>query len=207
MYVDYLGLTVLALLMERPRHPYDMQRTIRERRHDQSFRVSGMPRSLYHAVDRLARARLVEPGETTREGNRPERTVYRITEEGREEFDARLRQLLGTPVTEHPALASALWFAAYLAPVALLDALEDRIVALTADIAHLEAATRVLREQMGLPRIVLIGAECRQAIRQAELEWTRSLVDELRAGELTWDRRSLTEHFEAEQASRQELHR
>jgi DNA-binding PadR family transcriptional regulator len=137
----------------------------------------------------------------------PSATVYRITEEGREEFDARLRQLLGTPVTEHPALASALWFAAYLAPVALLDALEDRIVALTADIAHLEAATRVLREQMRLPRIVLIGAECRQAIRQAELEWTRSLVDELRAGELTWDRRSLTEHFAAEQASRQELHR
>ena len=67
MYIDYIGLNVLALLSERQSHPYDMQRTLRERRLDLHFRLGGLPRSLYHAVDRLARRGLIEPLETTRE--------------------------------------------------------------------------------------------------------------------------------------------
>jgi DNA-binding PadR family transcriptional regulator len=205
MYIDYLGLNMLALLSEQPRHPYDMQRTLRERRLDQSFRVSGMPRSLYHAVDRLARRSLIEPAETTREGNRPERTVYRITDEGRDEFDARLRHLLETPATEHPALAAALGFATYLTPGTVVDALAGRIVALSAEVAQLDAGMRALREEVRLPRVVLIGVECRRALRQAELDWARSLVDELRAGTFTWDFQSLGGHFAEEQARRAEL--
>src|SRR5262249_14100579 len=158
---DYVGLNVLALLHEQPRHPYDMQRTLRERRLDQSFRLGGLPRSLYHAVDRLARRGLIEPAETTREGNRPERTVYRITDEGRDEFDAGLRYLLETPATEHPALAAGLGFAGYMTPARVLDALEGRIVALASEVAQLDAGLRALQEHVRLPRIILIGVECR----------------------------------------------
>src|SRR5215471_2361237 len=107
MVIDFAGLNVLALLHERPRHPYDMVRQLRERHLDKSFRLGGLPRSLYHAVDRLAGQRLIEPAETTREGNRPERTVYRITDEGRDEFDSRVRQFLEKPVAEHPVLPAA----------------------------------------------------------------------------------------------------
>jgi DNA-binding PadR family transcriptional regulator len=202
MYIDYLGLTVLALLMEQPRHPYDLQRLVRDRRLDQSFRAGGMPRALYHAVDRLGRRRLVEPAETTREGNRPERTVYRITDEGRDEFQARLLGLLETPVAEHPVLPAALALLAYLTPSTVLDALEARTVSLMGEIAQMDVALRALQEQLGLPRIVLIGRECWRALRRAELEWTRSLVDELRSGSLTWDGESVARHFEAAQSRR-----
>ena len=207
MYIDFLGLTALALLAEQPRHPYDIQRTIRERRMDQAFRAGGMPRSLYHTVDRLARAGLIEPAETTREGNRPERTVYRITDEGREEFDSRVRQLLEKPVAEHPVLPAALGFVAYLTPGVVLDALEGRLVLLISELAGIDASLTALREQMRLPRIVLLGLECRRALRQAELDWSRSLVEELRGGTLSWDWESLGRHFAGEMARRTELGR
>src|SRR5215831_6902536 len=187
MQIDYPGMHVLALLHERPRHPYDMVRELRARHLDRSSRLGGLPRSLYHAVDRLAERNLIEPTETTREGNRPERTVYRITDEGRDEFDVGLRQLLETPTSEHPALAAGLGFAVYLTPGTVLDALEGRIVALTSEVAQLDAGLR--------------------ALRQAELEWARSLADELRTGTLAWDWDSIAGHFAAEQARREALGR
>jgi DNA-binding PadR family transcriptional regulator len=207
MFIDFVGLNVLALLHEQPRHPYDMVRQLRERHLVESFRLGGLPRSLYHAVDRLAGRHLIEPTETTREGNRPERTVYRITDEGRDEFDARLRYLLETPATEHPALAAGLGFAVYMTPGTVLDTLEGRIVALTAEVAQLDAGLRALQEHVRLPRILLIGVECRRALRQAELDWARSLADELRTGTLAWDRESIAAHFAAEQSRREALGR
>src|SRR5689334_23637431 len=72
--------------------------------------VPGLPRSLYHAVDRLVEAGFVEAGETEREGMRPERTVYDVTDEGRAEFSSRLGHLLSTPsdaATFHAALSLA----------------------------------------------------------------------------------------------------
>jgi len=207
MVIDFAGLNVLALLHERPRHPYDMVRQLRERHLDKSFRLGGLPRSLYHAVDRLAGQRLIEPAETTREGNRPERTVYRITDEGRDEFDARLRHLLETPASEHPGLAAGLGFAVYLTPGTVLETLEGRIVALTSEVAQLDAGLRALQEHVRLPRILLIGVECRRALRQAELDWARSIADELRTGTLAWDWDSIAAHFAAEQSRREALGR
>jgi len=203
MFIDFVGLTTMALLIEQPRHPYDLQRTIRERRWDQAFRVGGMPRSLYHAVDRLARLGLIEPVETSREGNRPERTVYRITDEGREEFHARVRSLLETPVSEQPVVAAALGFIAYLTPGTVLDALESRVVQLASELAGIDASLRALHEEMRLPRQLLIGLECRRALRHAELDWARSVVEELRTGSLTWSWDELGRHFAAEQARRE----
>src|SRR5690242_14900046 len=69
------ALTVLCLLRERPMHPYEMQRLIRERHKDEFLDLKRG--SLYHAMERLQAAGLVEPMETFREGRRPERTVYR----------------------------------------------------------------------------------------------------------------------------------
>jgi DNA-binding PadR family transcriptional regulator len=207
MFVDFLGLTVLALLHEFPRHPYDLHRVIRGRRWDQAFHLGGLPRSLYHAIDRLARFRLIEPVETTREGNRPERTVYQITDEGRDEFNSRLRRLIETLRPERPVLPAALGLACYTTPGLVLDALEARAVALITEVAARDAALRALQEQMRLPRAVIIGGECERALLQAELDWVRSLLKELRAGTLTWDREELASHFAAEVARREELGR
>ena len=76
---DMVALTTLGLLSEQPCHPYEIQRLLKERH--KAYAV-GKTRTLYRAIEELEAAGYIEPLETSREGRRPERTVYRITPEG-----------------------------------------------------------------------------------------------------------------------------
>ena len=75
-----VALSVLNLLAERPMHPYEMRVLMRQRHHDRAFQIRES--SVYDTVARLADRGLIEPVEVSREGRRPERTVYSITETG-----------------------------------------------------------------------------------------------------------------------------
>lgn len=183
LHTDLTAITALCLLSERPRHPYEMQRLIRAR--DKSY-VKGLPRSLYHAIDRLAAAGLVEVGEVSREGRRPERTVYAITDSGRGELDAWLADLLATHEPNAPAAYSAgLSLIAYLSPERALGALRARLTALDLELAGGEARMQGLRRV--LPRLLMLEEEQRLSAVAAEREFTAQLVDELDRGDLTWD--------------------
>src|SRR5947209_11951103 len=94
-YRNLWALTVLSLLRLRPMHPYELQRFIRDWKKDAFLDLKRG--SLYHAIGRLERAGLIAVVETTREGKRPERTVYRITDAGEGELSAWLRELLANP--------------------------------------------------------------------------------------------------------------
>ena len=136
---DSMALTVLAIVGEQPRHPYEIQRVIQERHKSWAM---GRTRSLYHSVDRLAADGLIEPVETLREGRRPERTVYSITEFGREEVRAWLIDLVENPAPEHPVFLVAVSFLAQLTPREAKDSLRIRAVALEGQIAAVEVWAR-----------------------------------------------------------------
>src|SRR5215510_11876711 len=89
------SLTVLVFLRLRPMHPYELQSVIKLT-HKEDF-LPLKPGSLYNSIDRLLEAGLIEVAETTREGRRPERTIYRITKAGRDEMMDWLRELLEKP--------------------------------------------------------------------------------------------------------------
>src|SRR5260370_7054839 len=72
--VTSLGVSVLALLRERPMHGYEMFQTLTARHRDRMLRVR--PGSLYHVVNRLAEEKLIRQAGTGRNGNPPERTTY-----------------------------------------------------------------------------------------------------------------------------------
>jgi DNA-binding PadR family transcriptional regulator len=190
---DVIALTVLSLLSEEPMHPYQIERVIRERHKAWAM---GKTRSLYHAVDRLVADEMIQPLETSREGKRPERTVYTITELGREEHRAWLIDLLEQPAPEHPLFLIAVSFLAYLPSPAALEALRIRAVALEGQIAGVEVWNRALNQELRLPRAVTIEAELHLALHRAELEWVRSIVVEIENGKLHWDEEYLRNHFE-----------
>src|SRR5213082_2812156 len=73
-------LAVLSLLRERPMHPYEILRLLKERHKDDVLVLKRG--SLYNAIRRLEGAQFIEALETTRNGRRPERTTYRLTEAG-----------------------------------------------------------------------------------------------------------------------------
>ncbi|MEV8634782.1 PadR family transcriptional regulator [Streptosporangium sp. NPDC051023] len=182
---DLVGLTVLALLSVKPSHPYEMHRLILDTHKDY---VTGLPRSLYHAVDRLAGDELIVPVETSRQGRRPERTVYRLSEEGRAELATRLRRLLEEPGPDMRNFHAALSLIGCLPVREAERALLTRAATLESRIFACDAHMRSL-EESGLPRLLVLELEYERALRGAELDWVRSVLDRLGTGELTWQDR------------------
>lgn len=185
-----LGLAVMAVLFERPNHPYDIHRTLRERGKDQV--VEFKPAAVYRMVDRLVSAGLVEEVGTDREGKRPERTVYRLTEEGSGVVLEWAQEMLARPRNDYPLFAAAVSFLPLLLPDAARAVLEMRATLLDAEIARLHS----LLESAGrstFPRLFMLEDELRLAAVEAESRWVKGVTEDLASGRLTWDQESLTE--------------
>jgi DNA-binding PadR family transcriptional regulator len=180
-----VALSVLNLLHERPMHPYEMRSLMRERGHDRAFRIRES--SVYDTVARLADRGFIEPVEVNREGRRPERTVYAITEAGRDELLVWLWDLASEPSTEYPAFAAPLMFIYSLGKDRTLAAFQQRAARLEGDISASDAYRRAYAEQMPeFVRIFGIEEEYAQAMRRAELAWVRATLAELRDGTFPW---------------------
>jgi DNA-binding PadR family transcriptional regulator len=194
-----LALAVLSLLLERPMHPYEMKVLMQERGHDRVIKIKGA--SVYDAVERLNRLGFIQPLETSREGRRPERTVYSLTEAGREELLEWLRELISRPVAEYPQFGAALAFMAGVGNEKEVVALLNwRAVALQAEIAAAETVIEGTLDH-GVPRMFIIEEEYAQAIRRAELDFIRQLVADLESGEL-WPDAATLEALAAQQRER-----
>lgn len=189
---DMVALTVLGMLSEQPSHTYEIQRQIRNRHKDFA---AGKTRALYHAIEDLVDLGLVEAVETTRDGRRPERTVYQITGEGREELVEWLSDLLERPVAEYPVFNIAIGFLPYLDQDGALRALLTRGILLRAQIAGHQESLRALSEDSRLPRLVLLELEHAIALQQAELKWVGGVIEDIRRGRLHWDIDWLVEQF------------
>ena len=128
-----LAMAVLELLHERSMHPYEMTQIMRERRVD--YRVKLRPGSLYHTVERLQEQGIIEIVDTQRQGRRPERTVYGLTELGRDRFVEQARAMLAAPAQEYPQYPVALSAAGELEQADAVEQLRMRVVTLRAQIA------------------------------------------------------------------------
>jgi DNA-binding PadR family transcriptional regulator len=177
---DLPALTVLALLLTGPRHTYEMHRLIVDTHKD--F-VTGLPRSMYHAVERLLRAELIHVVRTDRAEGRPERTVYALTDAGRAELGERVRRLLEHPDPDATLFVAALSFLGCLPVPQARAALDVR----QAELEHRIDATRAaLAEAAAVPRLLLVEAEYDVARLTAERDWVAGLLADLDSGRLTW---------------------
>ena len=177
-----LTFLVMNLLAEAPMHPYEMKRLIRWRGKDQLPGINAD--SLYHAIAQLVRGGLVEPVETSREGRRPERTVYRATERGLDELHEWMETLLAEPTNELPRFVHALAHLPAVDPAACRALLERRALALEIEVSRYDVGLRASEGQ--LPRVLVVEAEFARTMKLAELEWVRSVIDDLGSGRLTW---------------------
>src|SRR5690242_13193393 len=157
---NLLALSLLTLLTERPMYPYEMAATLRHRGKDRSIKINWG--SLYTVVQNLEKHGFIEAVETTREGNQPQRTVYRITPDGRAELMDWLTELIGTPEREYPRLEAGLSDAGVLGPDAFTELLRQRLALLDADIAGQRA--ELAEWSAALPRLFLLEAECHLAL-------------------------------------------
>ncbi|HYB86248.1 MAG TPA: PadR family transcriptional regulator [Streptosporangiaceae bacterium] len=170
---NLLALAVLVALTERPMHPYEMATTMRSQGKERSIKLNYG--SLYTVVGNLAKHGLIEAMGARREGRRPERTVYRVTDAGRKELDDWMAELVAVPVKEYPQFEAALAELPVLPPARAMELLRDRASALEKRIAETRAE---LAELTWLPRLFMLEAEYHVAMQEAELRWVRGLVTE-----------------------------
>jgi len=176
-----LALAVLACLWERPMYPYEMTTTLRERGKEDSIRLNFG--SLYAVIKSLEKHGLIVEERTEREGNRPERIVYSITDAGRIEAHDWLRELIGTPTKEYPAFETGLSLLPLLAPDEAIELLRARLVRLDDELEQ-RSAMAEQAANAGLPELFLVEFHYRVAMIRAEREFVAGLLERLEGGEL-----------------------
>ena len=174
---NLLALAVLATVVQRPMHRYEMASVMRARGKDRDMNIKWG--SLYTVVANLEKNELLRAVEVTRHGARPERTVYQITDAGRDELVSWTRELIAEPTAEHTRFIAGLSVLATLSPSDVTELLRNRLARLTESVDRLRAE---LAAAADVPRLFLVEDEYRIAMTQAEAGWTRSFLDELSAG-------------------------
>jgi DNA-binding PadR family transcriptional regulator len=174
-----LALAVLALLFERPMHPYEMGVLLKQRRKEESikFRYG----SLYTVIELLLARDFIAARETARDGKRPERTIYEISSAGRDELHDWMADLLGEPVKEYPQFEAALCLLPVLPPDEALALLRQRL-------KRIEQTTAVLAGQIAgistqnFPPLFLVETEYRLALLKAEQVFVAELIHRIENG-------------------------
>lgn len=174
-----LALAVLALLAERPMHPYEMAQTMRERHQEEVIKLNYG--SLYTVVESLHKHELITASATQKAGNRPERTVYTVTDTGTAELHDWLRELIAVPAKEYPRFEAGISLVGLLPPGDALVVVEQRETAVGEQITALATLIEQLKG-MGLPQLAWIELDYRMAMLRAERSWLTLFAAATRKG-------------------------
>lgn len=185
-----LGLLVLTQLMSEPMHVYRMQKMFEYTGKNRVVNVRSRA-SLYQTLDRLLRHGLVEVTETVKVEGYPDRVVYGVTDAGRTVARQWLREALHTTDDEYPEFITAVSLMFVLPPEETLAELELRAENLNTALTETRSSLAAVPD--GLPRLFLLEEEYRQAVLEAELAWLSGVIDDLRAGRLSWSEEWLRE--------------
>jgi DNA-binding PadR family transcriptional regulator len=172
---NLLALAVLSTVTQRPMHPYEIASLLRARGKDEDMEIKWG--SLYTVVRNLTRHGFIEVVESHREGARPERTIYRITDAGRVELRDWARELVAEPQPERPRFKAGLSVLVVLSPEDAAGALQERLAQLERAVGDQRAS--LARHSAEVPRLFLVEEEYELAVREAEVAWVRGLLDEL----------------------------
>jgi DNA-binding PadR family transcriptional regulator len=177
-----LGLSILELLDQKPMHPYELAATMRDRHYDEFVRLNFG--SLYHTVDVLERNGWIVPTEREKEGGRPERTIYGLTESGRDILHRVVSEIIAQPHREYQHFSAGLMFMHHLPAEEAARLLDERAQALHAVITKLSSLLDELLASH--TRLSLIELEHKIALIQAERDWVSKIAKEITGGKLEW---------------------
>lgn len=173
---NLLALAVLSYLTRAPMHPYELSRSMRD--NDDARSIKFTHGSLYMVVKQLADAGFIAEQETSRDGQRPERTVYALTDAGRQEMREWLRELVEEPQHEYPHFVAALSLIAALPPNEVVELLTRRL----GRVAEQRAEIRDLMDRSlaeGLHPLFLVEEEYRLGQLEAESAFVEGFIERI----------------------------
>lgn len=172
-------LLILGLLATGPLHGHQIRRTA-EMTGIESWGDVKVG-ALYGMLHRLEAEGSIEPLRSEQAGNRPQRTVYAITEAGRTELALHRDRALTQPMIHSTTVEAALKWPAGLDHEALAGRLSVRKQALADKLAELESSRRLHRDEGHLSPASLAGYRRAELHLEAELAWHEELEAQLPA--------------------------
>jgi DNA-binding PadR family transcriptional regulator len=175
-------LIILGLLQERPYHGYNLKRVMRERYMDEWANVAFG--SIYFALGQMADEGLIAAQSTEKEGNRPSRTVYRITEAGRQAFLRLLRNCWEDDRVLQDSVRVCVFFIEQLPRAEALGYVRRRVQALADGLEHLKAIAHGLPPEA--PWVGRSIADRDSRLIAEDLEWTQALLADVESERVGW---------------------
>ena len=172
-------MVILGLLRERPLYGYEIKHIIEDHMGDWTSIAFG---SIYFALDKLAKERLVEKVSVEQNGKRPSRSVYEITDAGRKEFMHLLRESWQDVERQYYELDVCLFFMRYLPLDEAKDYLRRRRMILEHTLTEVK---KHREEQLAIPDVpALAGAIFDHTLvhTEAELRWVTDLLKKMENG-------------------------
>lgn len=173
-------MVILGLLRERPLYGYELKHVIEDHMGDWTSIAFG---SIYFALDKLSKEGFVEKVSVEQEGKRPSRSVYQITDAGRDEFMRLLREGWQDVERQYFELDVCLFFMRYLPLDEAKEYLRRRRVILEHSLTEVQ---KHRDEQLAIPEVpALAGAIFDHTLvhTEAELRWVSDLLEKMESGE------------------------
>lgn len=197
---NLLALAVLSYLSMRPMHPYELSRTLRDNGDDRSIKFTHG--SVYMVIQQLTKAGFVTDRETSRAGQRPERTVYQLTGEGRTELRDWLRELVEEPEHEYPRFVAALSLISALPPAVAVELLRKRRQKLDVQRLEIRAVTDGALAG-GVHPLFLVEEDFRLALNEAEAMFVDQLIQKIIHPKTGWQQEWAEFHRAADERGEQ----
>ncbi len=174
-------LAILGLLKDKPLYGYELKKIIEMNMGDWTSIAFG---SIYFALKKLREEGLVEIESEEAVGNRPSRSIYKITDMGRASFTALLREVWQNYEREYFSLDIALAFSGEL-PVLEIEKYVNKRINILENIAkHLAHHKEEQLAKPGIPGMAKAVFSHSEYHVRAELEWLKSLIPAFGRGEL-----------------------
>ena len=197
-HLSPLSLSALALLAEAPMHPYEMFQLAVQRRDQRLVKIK--PGTLYHAVSRLEKDGLIRVRGVERDGNRPERTTYEITDLGRSALRSDLAVLLAEPAPEYPVFPFALGEAHNLPAEQVTNLLRQRLSILRGTVAELDDGVSDVSGR-DLPWAYWLHLDYLRTTLASEISWIEGALADIAAGRFDIPADFLAAHPENERST------
>ncbi len=168
-------LTLLGLLAERPRHGYEIEKTIEERGMREWTDLAFS--SIYYLIKKLEKAGLITAADSTsRAADRRRRRTYALTSEGLVVARTGTRAALATVTAVHSPVLVGVANLPLLSAAEARDGLRSRAEELTRQVRRLQTQPSA---QPPAPALVAAIFDHALASLQAELDWTHRTITTL----------------------------
>ncbi len=138
--------------------------------------------SIYAALKRLAQDGLIETTGQTRDGNRPTRTMFKITEVGKKELRQLITDAFLDPQQPERPVDLAVHFSGLLTIDDVTILLEQRIHVLERYASVIERGSKVKHDDPAVRELIRDIPDHFRRINRAEIAWTKHVLANARAG-------------------------